>query len=111
MSLFDDIVLNDKKFHCMWKTFEDRTWDLLGSKVLWPKKESPSLLPQGKKFPLTLRLDVPFLLYVNFDKFTIESPFFSYIFYTCEIFKRSKINYYVINQLFKLQVFVVKNYA
>ena len=34
MSLFDDIVLNDKKFHCMLKTFGDRTWDLLGSKEL-----------------------------------------------------------------------------
>ena len=33
--------------------------------------------------------------------------FSSYIFYTCKISKRSKINNYVINQMFKFQVFVI----
>ena len=37
--------------------------------------------------------------------------FSSYILYTCKSSKRSKINNYVINQLLKLQVFVVLNYA
>ena len=37
--------------------------------------------------------------------------FSSYIFHICKISKRSKINNYVINDMFKFQIFVVKNYT
>ena len=48
-----------------------------------------------------------FLLEVNFDKSTIGLPFFSYIIYTCKISNKLKIDSYVINKLFKLQVIIV----
>ena len=34
----------------------------------------------------------------------------SYILHACKYFRKLKINSYVINKLFKLQVFVVQNY-
>ena len=37
--------------------------------------------------------------------------FSSYILNTCKIFRKLKINNYDINQKFKFQVFVIKNYA
>ena len=34
-----------------------------------------------------------------------------YILYACKISKKLKINSYIINDMFKFQLFVVKNYA
>ena len=44
-----------------------------------------------------------FLLDVNFDKFTVGLHS-SYILHACKISRKLKINRYVINKLFKLQV-------
>ena len=43
-----------------------------------------------------------FFIRVNFDKSTIGLHFFPYIFNTCKIFRKLKINSYIINKLFKL---------
>ena len=48
-----------------------------------------------------------FLLEVNFDKSTIRLHFFFYILRVYKIFRKLKINSFVINKLFKLQAFVV----
>ena len=61
----------------------------------------------GCSQPKTTTLFNVFLLEVNFDKSTIGLPFFSYIIHTCKISNKLKINSYVINKLFKLQVIVV----
>ena len=54
----------------------------------------------------TTLLDI-FLVYVNFNK-SINGLYFSfYIHHAWKNFKRLTINNYVINQMFKLQVFVV----
>ena len=47
-----------------------------------------------------IRLDI------NFDKSTIELYFILISFLLVKFFKKSKINSYVINQIFKFQVFV-----
>ena len=54
----------------------------------------------------TTLLDI-LLLDVNLDKFIIKLHFFSYIVNACKISRKSKINDYVINQIFKFQVFVI----
>ena len=49
-----------------------------------------------------------FLLYVNFESLTIGlHVLIIYILHTCKISRRPKINIYVINQMFKFQVFVI----
>ena len=52
-----------------------------------------------------------FLLDVNFDKSIIELYFFSNILHICKNFIRLKINSYIINQMFKFQIFLAQNYA
>ena len=48
-----------------------------------------------------------FFMDINFDKSTIIwITFSSYIFYTSKISRLSKINNYIINQMFKFHVFV-----
>ena len=52
-----------------------------------------------------------FLLHLNFKNLTVKIVYSYYIIHACEILKRSKINNYVINDMFKFQIFVVKNYT
>ena len=79
-----------------------------------PHYETLIILPLFFKWQnLATKLDnlqpysIFFLLGVNFDKSTIELDFFSYILHDCKICRKLKINKYVINKLFKLQVFIV----
>ena len=48
-----------------------------------------------------------FILDVNFDKFTIKLFFLLIFFMLAKFLKKLKTNSYVINELFKFQVFVI----
>ena len=55
-----------------------------------------------------------FLLDMNYDKSIIELPFLLLLSMLAKIFKnfeRSNINYYIINQMFKFQIFAILKYA
>ena len=73
---------------------------------------SSSAISFGTKFDnnlYSLKLQlylIFFLLNVNFNKFTIVLHFFLiYITQACKISRKSKIKSYIINQMFKFQVF------
>ena len=61
----------------------------------------------GYNLKATTSLNI-FLLYINFEKSTIKLHFLLIFFILIKILK---INSYAINQLFKLQIFVAKNYT
>ena len=55
-----------------------------------------------------------FLLDMNYDKSNIELHFLLLLSMLAKIFKnfeRSNINYYIINQMFKFQIFAILKYA
>ena len=70
-----------------------------------PKKKK-KIVDNGYKFLTS------FVFYVNVNKSTIRLHFFFYyIIYAYKISRRSKINNYIINQIFKFKFFVVLNYV
>ena len=56
---------------------------------------------------LGYKLTQNFYLEVNFDKSTIELHFLLISYMLTKFLKKLKINIYIINKLFKLQIFVV----
>ena len=63
------------------------------------------------KISYSLKLLNIFLFEVNFDKSIIGLHLFIIFSMLAKFLKKLKINIYVINKLFKLQVFLVLNYA
>ena len=89
-----------RKFYCKMDNLYFKDGSQFFGHIFWDKVWQQPLFLKA-----TTLLNI-FLLNVNFNKFTIVLHFFLiYITQACKISRKSKINSYIINQMFKFQVF------